>query len=334
MTQRIQSNSLTTPQKERAVINHAYRVHEFGGPDILRLETVPMPQPSPSEVVVAVKAVGLNSLDWKFREGWISDLPIELLPATLGVEFAGVVTEIGSAVSQFRPGDRVMAHLPMLGAYAGYLAVSAETLARIPDELSEVQAAALPISVLTAAQALTAGIPKPGMTVLIHGAAGAVGGFAVQFAKAAGATVIATASTANLDYVAALGADLVIDYRNEHFEEQVSSVDLVLDFVGGDTVQRSWTLLTPGGALVSVVEFDVADRAPKGVRGIWAMGMPDPARLEQAARDVVTGHLRSTTAKVFAADELPAAIEWTRHSHPPGKGVVDFTTGSQPKVAR
>jgi NADPH:quinone reductase-like Zn-dependent oxidoreductase len=317
-----QDDQLVQPRR-----NRAWRIHEFGGPEVLRREQVQMPSASPGQVVVWVKAVGINQLDWKFREGLVGGLPFRL-PATLGVEFAGVITSVGNQVTSFQPGDRVMAHLYELGADADFVAVAAQDLARIPRTLSDIEAAALPTSASTAGQALRAlGGPQPGMTVLIHGAAGAVGGFAVQLAKAAGATVAATASTANMRYVAGLGADLVIDYRSERFEEHVSDVDLALDFVGGETLDRTWLAVKTGGAVVSIAQVDVADRPPNGVRALFVKAMPDAKYLEHIADEVLAGRIRSKIAKVFAGDELPAAIEWSRIS-PPGKGIVAFSSPS------
>lgn len=228
-----------------------------------------------------------------------------------------MITAVGDRVTSFQPGDRVMAHLYELGAYADFVAVAAQDLARIPGRLSDIEGAALPTSALTAGQALRSlGGPQPGMTVLIHGAAGAVGGFAVQLAKAAGATVAATASTANMGYVAGLGADLIIDYRGDRFEDHVSDVDLALDFVGGETLERTWMVVKTGGAVLSIAQVDVADRPPNGVRASFVKAMPDAKYLEHIADEVLAGRIRSKIAKVFAGDELPAAIEWSRTSHP------------------
>jgi NADPH:quinone reductase-like Zn-dependent oxidoreductase len=303
----------------------AYRIHAYGGPEVLHLDDVPSPIAGPGQVLVAVKAVGVNPFDWKLREGYLRQAyPLDF-PTTIGSELAGVVTALGAGVSRFAIGDRVLG-FPGLGMYADIVAAGEDMLCRTPDALSDVVAASLPIASTTAWQLLrAAGAPRPGMTVLVHGAAGGVGGFAVQFAKAEGATVVATASASSRDYVAALGADRVIDYRAERFEDLVGTVDLVLDLVGGETLDRSWSVLAPDGAMVSIADPDITARAPAGARGIFLSVRPDPERLARVAQDVAQGRLRSMIAEVFPRVDLPAAIERTRTGHGPGKVVVDFT---------
>ncbi|MGI4879980.1 MAG: NADP-dependent oxidoreductase [Janthinobacterium lividum] len=304
--------------------NRAFRIHAFGGPDVLQAEEILIPEPGVGEVVVAVKAAGVNQLDWKFLEEMVRGFSIPF-PVTLGVEFAGVVSQTGEGVDGFVVGDRVMGFLHGLGAYTDNLKVGASLLARIPEELTDVQAAALPIALTTAWQALhVAGELDRGASVLVHGAAGVVGSIAVQLAKAAGAFVAATASRANLDYVATLGADLVIDYGAERFEDRVGPVDLVLDLVGGETLDRSWSVLSSRGAIASAAQFDIVQRTPSGARAFWVMAQPDPALLERLAGEVVAGRLRSTIAEVFATSDLASAIESTRRTRKPGKTVIDF----------
>ena len=305
--------------------NRAFRIHAFGGPEVLQAEEIPKPEPGTSEVIVAVKAAGVNQLDWKFREERVRGFSLPF-PVTLGVEFAGVISQTGEDVGGFVVGDRVMGFLHGLGAYTDNLKLSASLLARIPEELTDVQAAALPIPLTTAWQSLhAAGELDQGAKVLVHGAAGAVGGMAVQLAKAAGAFVAATASQANLDYVATLGADLVIDYRAERFEDRVNGIDLVLDFVGGETLDRSWSVLSSRGAIASAAQFDIVQRAPSGARAFWVMAQPDPALLERLAREVVAGRLRSTIGEVFRTSDLATAIESTKQTRRPGKTIIDFT---------
>jgi NADPH:quinone reductase-like Zn-dependent oxidoreductase/quercetin dioxygenase-like cupin family protein len=288
---------------------------------------VPVPTPAAGQVLVHVRAAGVNAMDWKIREGYLRDAIPLTLPATLGLELAGEVVGAGDGVSRFTPGDRVMGLVGGLGAYADYVAVDAALLVRTPDALTDVEAAALPVAVLTAAQALDAGGLRAGQTVLIHGAAGAVGGFSVQLAKARGATVVATASATSRAHVLALGADTVIDYRAETFEEHVHAADLVLDFAGGDVPARSWTVLAAGGALVSTVVPDVAAHAPEGRRGEFLMMRPDADALASLTEAVARGELRSTIAETVAPAGLSAAIERTRTGHAPGKLVLDLDTG-------
>lgn len=302
-----------------------FRLHRYGGLEAIQPDEVPAPQAGPGQVVVTVGAVGVNSLDWKIREGYVQDVFPLPLPAILGVELAGVVTALGAGAARFAVGDRVMGILHGLGAYAQQVVVEEALLARIPATLTDVAAAALPMAALTAWQALhLAGEPRPGMRVLVQAAAGGVGSFAVQFARAAGATVIGTASAKNHGYVRGLGAHEVIDYHTERFEDRTHDIDLVLDFVGDDTLTRSWGVLAPGGAIVSTAAPDIAARTPPGARGLWLMTQPDPLRLEHIAQDVAAGRVQSAIAEVFGRAELPAAVERNRTGYAPGKIVVDF----------
>jgi NADPH:quinone reductase-like Zn-dependent oxidoreductase/quercetin dioxygenase-like cupin family protein len=303
----------------------AARVQAYGGADAVRVDDVPVPTPGAGQVLVRVTAAGVNGLDWKVREGYVRDAYPLALPATLGVELAGVVVRTGPGVTRFAVGDRVMGPLGGLGAFAGFVATAEDVLARTPASLSDVEAAALPVAALTAWQALhAAGELRAGQTVLVHGAAGAVGGFAVQLAKAAGATVLATASAASHAHVRALGADVVIDYRAQRFEDHASAVDLVVDLIGGETLDRSWAVLAPDGAVVSAAAPDIAARAPAGLRGVWLMMRPDPEQLARLADDVARGALSSTIAEVVDLSGLAAAIERNRTGHPPGKIVLDL----------
>ena len=305
--------------------NRAYRIHDYGGPDVLRLDEIAIPSPDTSQVLVEVKAAGVNGLDWKVRQGLLKDSMPLTLPAVLGCELAGVVASTGARATRFKATDRVMGPIGF-GAYADYAAVDEATLCLVPDNLMDVQAAAIPVAALTAWQALrAAGELRHGQRVLIHGAAGAVGGYAVQFAKAAGATVLATAAATSLDHVLGLGADEVIDYRARRFEERARDFDLVLDLVGGDTLDRSWQVLTPDGAVVSTAVPDIAARTPAGRRGLWFSMQPDAERLSQIAQQVAEGRLRSTIAEIVDVASLPAAVERTRTGHAPGKIVADFT---------
>lgn len=303
--------------------NRAYRIHGYGGPEVLHQDLAPVPTARPGQVLVKVKAAGVNGLDWKIREGLLRDVHTLAFPAVLGCELMGVVTSPGGG--RFRTGDRVIGPAS-LGAYADTVAVGVATLCHVPEALTDVQAAALPVAALTAWQALrAAGEFRSWMKVLIHGAAGGVGGFAVQFAKAASATVLATAGGSSCDHVLQLGADDVIDYRAERFEDRVADVDLVLDLVGGEILDRSWQVLSLDGATVSVVAPDVATRAPAGHRGVWWPMHSDALRLAQIATDVSSGRLHSTIAEVVGFSELPSAIERTKTGHAPGKIVVDLT---------
>jgi len=299
---------------------------QYGGPESAVASTVPAPEAGPNQVLVRVEAAGINGLDWKVREGYVRDVFPLQLPAVLGIELAGVVAAVGPGASRFQVGDRVMGPLGGLGAYAESVAVNESLLCRIPSELSAVQAAALPVASVAAWQSLvTAGPIKSGQRVLIHGAAGALGGFAVQFAKQAGATVFATARGRYAEYVRSLGADQVVDYETQRFDKVVNGIDLVLDYVGGDVLDRSWGVLSENGAIVGTTSPDILKRTPAGRRGLWFVNKPDTARLEIIARDVAQGRLRSQVSEVVAFNDLAAAIERNRTQPHQGKAVVDFS---------
>ena len=308
--------------------NRAFRIRSYGGPEVSGIDDIAAPTPGPGQVVIAVKAAGVNQLDWKIREGYVQEkFPLDL-PATIGVEFAGEVLLTGEEHnSQFAVGDRVMGFLHRVGSYTDQLLVDERILTRTPDALSNVAAAAFPVSAVTAWQALrAAGELTTSKRVLIHAAAGAVGGWAVQFAHAVGAHVIATASAANHGYVRALGADVVIDPHTEDFADRAHDVDLVVDLVGGDTLDRSWALLKPGGSVVSVAQHDIVSRAPEGKHGFWVEGEPEAALLERIAADVADSRLHSNIARTFALHDIGEAIELSRTGgYGPGKLVVDFT---------
>ena len=298
---------------------------EYGGPDALKLTSVEAPVAGTGQVLVRVHAAGVNGLDWKVREGYVRDaFPLQL-PTVLGLELAGVVEAVGPGVSRLRKGDRVMGPYGGLGAYAELVAVNEANLCLVPDSLSFVQAAALPLASVAAWQSLHfAGPIRSGQRILIQGAAGGLGGFAVQFARQAGAVVVATALGAHADYVRSLGADHVIAYDQEQFESALSGIDLVLDYVGGEVLSRSWSVLAEDGVIVSTAAPAIQASTPVGRRGLWFVNTWDAARLQAIAEDVARGRLQSKVSAVVRFDELPAAIERNRTQPQLGKTVVQL----------
>lgn len=307
----------------------AYRLHSYGGPECIQLDDVPIPTLTDSQVLVAVSKAGINPFDWKVREGHVRDhLPLQL-PATLGVDFAGTISALGQNSLRFKLGDRVMTMSTSLGAFAENIAVNEEILARIPAALDDVDAATLPIPALTAWKSLhTAGEVFPGSKILIHGASGIVGAFAIQFAKAKGAKVIGTASAKNREYVLGLGADEFIDYQTERFEDRVKDIDLVLDYVlvGGtkNTTNRSWSVLKPNGAIVSVADPTITQNVPSGFRGYFPDIQPDVECLEKIAQQLAAGEIRSKVARVFDRSQLVEAMEINKAGGTTGRLIVDF----------
>jgi NADPH:quinone reductase-like Zn-dependent oxidoreductase len=218
-----------------------------------------------------------------------------------------------------------MGQLGGLGAYAEYAAVNEANLARIPEGMSDVQAAAIPVAAVSAWQSLHhAGPLRAGQRILIHGAAGGLGGYAVQYAKRFGAEVFATASTAHVDYVRSLGADHVIDHRTQRFEEVARDIDLVLDYVGGEALERSWTVLSETGVIVGTSSPDILARTPAGRRGLWFMSQADGALLGKLAADIAAGTLQTKVSEIVGFNDIPAAIERHRVGSHSGKTVADF----------
>ena len=304
----------------------AERIHTFGGPEVLSLEEVPKPQPKDNELLIRVQAAGVNPVDWKIREGFISNMS---LPSILGEDFSGVVEAVGPEVKNFRRGDLVFGEVAdNSGSYAEYAIAPASQVAKKPAALDFLQAAALPVASLTAWQALfdVANL-ESGQKVLIHAAAGGVGGFAVQFAKLKGAHVIGTASAENADYVRQLGADEAIDYHAVKFEDFVRDADVVLDTIGGETQNRSWTILKRGGILVSVVEPPAQEKAAAhGVRGVFMRS--DHSRSDELAliADLVAnGQVKVTVAKVLPLPEAPQAQQLSQSGHMRGKIVLSIS---------
>lgn len=303
--------------------NVALRIHAYGGADVLQQDAVAAPLPAAGEVLVQVHAAGVNGLDWKIRDGLVRDVFQLPLPATLGLELAGVVLSVGPGVQGFSPGQRVMAALGGLGAYADQIVLAADKLATIPEGLDDVTAAAIPVAALTAWQALMeAGKLQAGETVLVHGAAGGVGSFAVQFARRAGARVVATARGVNADYLRRLGVDEVIDYQTTPFYDATGNIDLVLDLVGGATLARSWELLSDKGRIISTAAPEIAGLVPPGKQGAWFAMRADARQLADIAAQVAAGDLQVALAEVATLDQAAAAIERNKTGHAAGKTVI------------
>ena len=250
----------------------AARIHAFGSPDVIRIDDVPPPTPNAGEILVRVAAAGVGPWDALLRER--KSVVSSPLPLILGSDLSGVVEATGPGITKFKAGDEVygMTNSQFLGAYAQYALASQMMIAQKPRSLSFVEAASAPVVAVTAWQMLfDYAEAKAGQTVLIHGAGGNVGAYAVQMARNAGLEVFATASAKDLDYVRELGAGTAIDYRETPFEDVVRAVDIVLDTVGGDTCVRSIGVLKPGGMLVSVVSSPMPEdmAAQAGVRAVY-----------------------------------------------------------------
>lgn len=279
--------------------------HSVGDPDVLQVVEIDPPRPLPTEVLVRVRAIGLNRVEASIRRG--SNSMLGKPPFILGWDISGVVEEVVPGVNRFQPGDEVygMPLFPRAArAYAELVAAPSRQLALKPRSLDHVHAAALPLAGLTAWQSLVdVARVRSGQRVLIHGAAGGVGHLAVQIAKGLGAQVIATASRAKTDFVRELGADEVIDYEAEDFATVARDIDVVLESIGGDYAQRSLRTLRPGGLLVTIVERTNAQLAARvkaaGLRFAGVIVEPDSPGLEKLAEWVDSGRLRVHVDEVF-----------------------------------
>ncbi|ROM72465.1 alcohol dehydrogenase [Pseudomonas brassicacearum] len=301
-------------------------IRAYGGAEAAQVAEIEKPAPGQGQVLVRVRAAGVNGIDWKVREGYVRDAFPLPLPIVLGAEMAGVVEAVGPGVSRLRVGDRVMGVVAGLGAYAEFVAVSETSLCRTPEGLDDIRAAAVPIAAVAAWNSLHhAGPIHPGQRILIHGAAGGLGAYAVQYAKRAAAEVFATAGTADLDYVRSLGADHVIDYQSQRFEDLVQDIDLVLDYVGGEVLDRSWQVLTQDGVIVGTSSPDILARTPPNRRGLWFINKPDPERLASLAQEIASGTLQSRLGGVVGFADIPEAIERNRTASHTGKVVADFS---------
>lgn len=299
----------------------AIRIHEFGGPDVLKYEDIPESQPGPGEVRVKVIAAGVNPIDWKIRRGYM-ELP---LPITVGSDVAGVVDVIGEGVDSFQPEDEVFGKASVgQGGYAEYTVVNSTQIAQKPSSIGFIESAAIPTAGLAAWQSLfdIAGLER-GQTVLIHGAAGGVGSFAVQFAKWKGAYVIGTASSKNEEFLKSIGCDEVIDYKNQRFEDLVSNLDVVLDTIGGDTLERSWGVLKPGGFLVTTVA-SIPEGTPQkyGVRAERLMTQADGRELAQIAAIIDEQKIKPIVTTVLPLTDARKAHEMSESGHARGKIVL------------
>ncbi len=304
----------------------AIRIHAYGSPELMQLDDAPIPSCGANDVLVRVVAAGINPVDWKLRAGLMAQAVPKTFPITLGSDGAGVVSAVGGAATGFKTGDEVFfyAEFARGGSYAEYVAVDATQVALKPRTVPFAAAAALPTPGQAAWTALmdTAKV-KPGMRVLIHGGAGALGSVAVQLAKAQGLYVIATASGAGVDLVKSLGADEVIDYRQQPFREVAKGVDVVLDTLGGPTQEASWATLKPGGILVATAMPPSPERAATaGVRAAFVFTPPRGAVLALLAARVDAGQLRLLVGQEFALADAAHAHRLGESGQARGKMIL------------
>ena len=302
----------------------AWTMHQYGDPDVVKLEDVPTPKPGASDVLVRIESAAVNPLDNKLVSGAVRDhFPVKF-PYVLGMDVAGTIEAVGHDVSAWKAGDRVFFKCGG-GAFAEHVVTPQSALAHLPDAVTFSDAAALTTAGGTAWEAvMEKGGLKSGQKVLIHAGTGGVGHFAVQFAKLAGAHVIATSSAANLQLLRELGADEAIDYKADDFAKKVSDVDLVLDPLGGETQKKSIGVLREGGILVSLVQPpDQKLLAQRKARGLMMGHQSTAARLEKIVGLLADGKIRVLTEATFPFDKVPDALARVATGKSKGKVLVD-----------
>ena len=326
-------------------------IRRYGGNKVVELGELPAPQAGPGELLVAVHAASVNPVDFKIRDGMLKMIIPFGFPLILGNDLSGVVKAVGAGVTHFKPGDAVFARMDKrrIGAFAEFAVVAEADAAAKPANLSHIEAAAVPLAGLTAWQALfEIGGLKAGQKVLIHGGSGGVGTFAIQLARHAGATVATTVGARNAELVRSLGADIVIDYKTQRFEDVVSGYDLVFDTQAGDIQHRSFSVLKRGGVLVSIagkpdgrlvrefglnpllgVLLDFLSRKSlrlakrHGVRYEYLFMHPSGEQLAQIGRLLAEGSVRTVVDKVFPLAQVREALAYSEAGHATGKVVVE-----------
>lgn len=321
---------------------HAMIIEETGGPDVFRYAEVDTPEPGPGEVLVRVARAGVNPADWKNRQGHLAQFRPYVFPYIIGFDAAGVVAAVGEGVTEFAVGDRVVTPTNHgqggQGSYAEYTLANEDRIARIPDGLSFSQAAALPVAALTAWQGLfDRGGLQRNQRVLIHGGSGAVGSFAVQFARGAGARVAATCSTPNVEHLCSLGVERVIDYRREDISAAVTDwapegVDFLMDAVGASTLPQALDLVRSGGTFVSIptlvddgdLAASAAAAAQRGVNRVFST-MSDVGcaqTLDRILALVERGEVRLPPLREFDLQDVREAHRICETGHAGGKLIL------------
>jgi len=293
------------------------KIYQYGGREVLQFEEAQEPIPGPKEILIKIKAIGMNPIDWKTRQGYMKE-KIKL-PFTLGWDLAGIVEGLGEEVTKFQLDDEVYAMTELIkgGCNAEYVIVHENFVALKPKSLNFEEAAAVPLAALTAWQALfdVANL-QANQKVLIHAGSGGVGSFAIQFAKEKGAFVTTTTSSNNIERVKKLGADEVLDYTHVDFVSHCKDSDVVLDTVGKEVQDRSFECLKPEGKLVTIVALNNPER------GIRTLVEPNGARLAQIASLIDAGKIKPLIDRIMMFKELAAAHELSESGHAKGKIVL------------
>ena len=304
----------------------AIQAHDYGGPEVLVLEQAPRPEPNADQVLIRLKAAGVNPADWKYRAGLYKQFMPLKFPWTPGMEGSGIIEAVGANVTTLKKDDEVYG--TVAGGYAEYALALANEVQLKPAGLTFEQAASLPVGVLTAWGAVieTANV-ETGQRVLVHGAAGGVGAYAVQLAHWKGAHVTGTASAGNLEFVKSLGAENVIDYNATRFETVLNNVDAVIDTVGGDLPERSWQVIHPGGIFVTIAARLAEDAGKaQNIRAVSA-GRASADKLKQISELIEAKQLKPVTGVLFPLSEARQAQELSQTGH--GRGRIILQIGNE-----
>lgn len=301
----------------------------YGGPEVIQInDTAPNPSLKGGQLLVEAYAASINAIDWKLRAGYLQKMAPVSFPVTLGGDFAGIVTEIGSDVSDFKVGDNVYGQAIVLNGGSGsigqYVASNAANAALKPKSISFEEASALPLAGVSAVQALQDQIQlQNGQKILIHGGAGGIGHIAIQLSKSLGAHVATTVKQEDRTFVEGLGADEVVDYKTQKFEELLRNFDAVFDTVGGETAQKSFQVLKRGGILVSMLGQPDNNLSEKyGVTSIGQMTKTDTASLNRLTDLVENGKIKIHVDKLFPLEQTEQAFTYQEKTHPQGKVVI------------
>ena len=316
--------SVSIASADEKLLMRAVVAHEYGPPEVLKVEQVKRPEPNDDEALVRVIASSVNPADPLTLSGKYAKEFGTHLPLIAGYDIAGIVEKTGANVSQLKAGDAVYGYPTFGGGWANYVNVKEWEVAAKPKSLNFVEAAAVPMAALTAWQSLVdVAKLQPGQTILVHGGSGGVGSFAVQIAKARGARVIATASTPNQDLLKQLGADVAVDYTKSKFEDVAKDVDAVLDPVGKDTLARSYGVVKKGGIVMSLVARpDPVELEKHGIRGAGIASHPDAEDLKEVAQLIDSGKIKPIVTQILPITDAVKAQQQAETHHTRGKVVL------------
>ena len=301
-------------------------VHEFGGPEVMKYEDAPRPEPKDDEILVRVMAAAVNPVDSYVRQGMFAKRGMDNRPAIIGYDISGVVEKTGANAKKFKAGEKVYSYLSVMrgGGYAEFAIAKESETALKPKNINFEEAAAVPLAATTAWQSLVDEAKlNAGQTVLVHGGSGGVGSFAIQIAKARGAKVIATASTAHQDLLKQLQVDQAIDYTTTKFEDMVKDVDVVLNCVRAEALARSYGVVKKGGIIVSITdEPDQTECAKHGIRGSRLGAHPDANVLEELTKLIEAGKMKPIVSQTLPLADASKAHQQIETHHTLGKIVL------------